>query len=113
VSGSTTSATSPKPELRLAEWINWYNAEQPTRRSVIAARVSSVGTTETRGLIPGVHVWTQPRAQGCCSDDTDVRLRSCIRPLDGAPCTPGHDGNPRVFFYDTTSASRALHPSQV
>ena len=23
----------------------------------------------------------------------DIRLRSCIRPLDGAPCcTPGHDG---------------------
>jgi hypothetical protein len=27
-----------------------------------------------------------------------IRLRSCIRPLDGAPrCTPGHDGNPRTF----------------
>jgi transposase InsO family protein len=27
----------------ITNWIHWYNAERRTRRSVIAARVSSVG----------------------------------------------------------------------
>ena len=43
MSGSTPSATSPKPELRLLSGSDGTTPSGHTRRSAIAVRVSSVG----------------------------------------------------------------------
>ena len=56
----------------LTRWIEWYNAERPHQAlGYHSPRQFSRATTPTRGLISGVHVWTQPRAQGFCSDCSD------------------------------------------
>ena len=112
MSGSTTSATSPKLALRLPIGLTGTTPSGPTRRSAIAARVSSMGYNGNSCLIPREHVWTSP-VRKAAAEGHDFRLRACIRPLDQTLSASGHDGNPGVSFYGTTAASRALLPSQV
>jgi hypothetical protein len=53
VSGSTTSAISPKLELRLLSGSNRTTRSDRTRRSAIAVRVSSVGYNRNSWLDSG------------------------------------------------------------
>src|ERR1700722_18079158 len=100
--------TFTEARTAITKWIEWYKAGRP-HQSLGYRSPRQFRALQTRGLKSGVHIWTQPRAQGCCSVLT-VRLRACIRPLDEAPSASGHDGNPHVFAYNTTSASWALLP---